>query len=121
MLPIAPTSLQHSQLEPADYVYGSDGSCIQVINKSQQIQSVIHHSMSACTIRCRLQLCGMSTKYCFGCLSLETTVVCTANGAMNGGHGHRNGTSLCLLKNPSSAYNINMIQFKFEASMERGC
>ncbi|GFT67192.1 hypothetical protein TNCV_783441 [Trichonephila clavipes] len=32
---------------------------------------------------------------------------------MNGGHGRRNGTTLCLLTNPASACNITMVGIEF--------
>ncbi|GFV09451.1 hypothetical protein TNCV_3158491 [Trichonephila clavipes] len=37
---------------------------------------------------------------------------------MNGGHGHRNGTTLCLLMNTASACNITMMGFEFGETME---
>ncbi|GFU33307.1 hypothetical protein TNCV_1158641 [Trichonephila clavipes] len=46
---------------------------------------------------------------------------CAINGAMNGGHGQRNGTILRLLTNPASACNITMVGFEFEDIVERGC
>ncbi|GFU94436.1 hypothetical protein TNCV_2644241 [Trichonephila clavipes] len=44
---------------------------------------------------------------------METTGVCAVNGAMNGGHEQRNGTTLCLLMNPASACDITMVGFEF--------
>ncbi|GFU40559.1 hypothetical protein TNCV_3229611 [Trichonephila clavipes] len=40
---------------------------------------------------------------------------------MNGGHRHRNGTTLCLLTNPAFACNITMAVFKFGDTVMRGC
>ncbi|GFV92725.1 hypothetical protein TNCV_1375751 [Trichonephila clavipes] len=37
----------------------------------------------------------------------------THNGAMNGEYGQRNGTALCLLKNPASSCSITMVGFEF--------
>ncbi|GFX65726.1 hypothetical protein TNCV_4094181 [Trichonephila clavipes] len=44
---------------------------------------------------------------------LETTGVCAANGAMNGGHGERNETALHLLTNPAAACSITMVELEF--------
>ncbi|GFW08896.1 hypothetical protein TNCV_3474501 [Trichonephila clavipes] len=44
-----------------------------------------------------------------------------ANGAMNGGHGQRNRTTLCLLTNSASACNITMVGFEFGDTVVRDC
>ncbi|GFV91882.1 transposable element Tc1 transposase [Trichonephila clavipes] len=69
---------------------------------AQQIQSVTHHSVSSRTIRHRLQQSEMSARQPLVYLSLTgNTGVCTANSAINSGHGQRNGTTLRLLTNPN--------------------
>ncbi|GFW48375.1 hypothetical protein TNCV_1109381 [Trichonephila clavipes] len=37
---------------------------------------------------------------------------------MNGGHGQPNGTPLCLLMNPASAFTITMAVFEFGDTIE---
>ncbi|GFU53332.1 hypothetical protein TNCV_2953661 [Trichonephila clavipes] len=59
--------------------------------------------------------------HCFVYPRLEPTSVCVANGVMNRGHGQRNGTSLGLLTNPSSAYEITMVGFELGDPVVRGC
>ncbi|GFS91020.1 transposable element Tcb1 transposase [Trichonephila clavipes] len=44
---------------------------------------------------------------------LRFTDVFAANGAINSGHGQRNGTTFCLLTNPVFACNITMFGFEF--------
>ncbi|GFU64283.1 HTH_38 domain-containing protein [Trichonephila clavipes] len=78
----------------------------------EHIQSVTHHSVSARTHRRCLQLSGLSTRRPLLRLPL-TGSVCAANGAMNGGRGQRNGTTLYLLTNRTSACNITMVGFTF--------
>ncbi|GFV46987.1 hypothetical protein TNCV_3033841 [Trichonephila clavipes] len=55
--------------------------------------------------------------HCFIYSRLETAGACSNNGAMNDGHGQRNGMTLYLLTNPASACNITMVGFKFEDTM----
>ncbi|GFV01562.1 hypothetical protein TNCV_2961551 [Trichonephila clavipes] len=86
------------------------------------IQSVKHHSVSARTIRRRLQQSGMSARRPLLRLPLtKATGVCATNGAINGCHGQWNGTTLCLLKNPASGFNISMVGFEFGYTVGRGC
>ncbi|GFX63527.1 transposable element Tc1 transposase [Trichonephila clavipes] len=71
---------------------------------AQQVQTVTQHSVLARTIRRRFQQSGMSARRPLLRLHLTGSYrLCAANGAMNGGHGQRNGTILYLLTNPSSA------------------
>ncbi|GFW20438.1 hypothetical protein TNCV_4547051 [Trichonephila clavipes] len=39
--------------------------------------------------------------------------ICAASDAVNGGHGQRNGMTICLLTNSASAYNIRKVGFEF--------
>ncbi|GFY08412.1 hypothetical protein TNCV_1358181 [Trichonephila clavipes] len=55
--------------------------------------------------------------HCFISPCLKTTGVCTAHGAMNGGHGQWNRTTLCFLTNDTSACNIPMAEFEFGNTM----
>ncbi|GFX89164.1 hypothetical protein TNCV_20601 [Trichonephila clavipes] len=52
---------------------------------------------------------------------MENTGFCTANAVMNGEHGQRNGTTLCLLTNPASTCNILVVRFEFTDTLVRGC
>ncbi|GFY13836.1 uncharacterized protein TNCV_986081 [Trichonephila clavipes] len=89
---------------------------------TQQIQSVAHHSVTAHTIRHRLQQVEcLQDVHCFAYPLLEITGVCSTNGAMNDGHGQRNGTKLCLLVNLTSPCNITMVGFEFGDTVVRGC
>ncbi|GFT18359.1 uncharacterized protein TNCV_3216341 [Trichonephila clavipes] len=51
--------------------------------------------------------------HCFVCSLLETTSICAANGTKNDEQGQRVGTTMCLLTNPTSAYNSTMIGIEF--------
>ncbi|GFU73239.1 hypothetical protein TNCV_493641 [Trichonephila clavipes] len=65
------------------------------------IQSVTHHLVFVHTIRRLLQQSKMSAKHPL--LRLPLTVNhkrFATNGVINGGHGQRNGTTLCLTTNP---------------------
>ncbi|GFS62969.1 HTH_38 domain-containing protein [Trichonephila clavipes] len=86
---------------------------------TQQIQSVTHHSVSAPTIRRHFQGSGMSTRFVY--LWLETTGVCAANGAKNGGNGQQNETTLCLVTYPEYTCNITIVGFEFGDTVMRGC
>ncbi|GFW01275.1 hypothetical protein TNCV_5029311 [Trichonephila clavipes] len=59
--------------------------------------------------------------YCFVYPQLETAGVGAVNSAMNGGHGQRNGTTLCLLTNPTFTCNITVIGFEIGDTVVRGC
>ncbi|GFV28517.1 hypothetical protein TNCV_3984681 [Trichonephila clavipes] len=89
---------------------------------AQQIQSAKHHSVSARTIStiCSRVECPQGV-HCFVYPLQETTNVCATNCALNGGHGQRNGTTLCFLMNPASACNIRIVGFEFEDIVVRGC
>ncbi|GFW35907.1 transposable element Tc1 transposase [Trichonephila clavipes] len=73
--------------------------------RARQIQWVTHHSVSSGIIRRRLQQSRMPARHPLLLLPLNGNHRClrAANGAMNGGHGQRNGSTLCLLTNPISA------------------
>ncbi|GFX71007.1 hypothetical protein TNCV_2706101 [Trichonephila clavipes] len=94
-----------------DCVHGNDGP----------IQSVTHHSVSARTIRHRLQLSGMSARCPLLRLTLTGNNRCLRYQWCDGVHGQRNGTKLCLLANPAAACNITMVGFEFGDTVVRGC
>ncbi|GFW04686.1 HTH_38 domain-containing protein [Trichonephila clavipes] len=89
---------------------------------AQHIESVTHHSVSARTIRCRLQHSGLSARRpLLGLPCRRTTDVSATNGAMNEGCGQQNGMKLSLLTSHASVCNTTMVGFTSGDTMERGC
>ncbi|GFX22312.1 uncharacterized protein TNCV_1815141 [Trichonephila clavipes] len=74
---------------------------------AQQIQSFMHHSVSACTIRRRLQQSGASTRDPLLRLPLTGN-----NHQCSDGHGQRNGTT--------TACNITMVGFEIGETVLKG-
>ncbi|GFT11176.1 HTH_38 domain-containing protein [Trichonephila clavipes] len=85
---------------------------------AQHIESVTHHSMSARTIRRRLQQSGSVRKTS---TLRRTTDVSADNGAMKEGCGRQNGMKLSLLTSDASVCNITMVVFESGDTVERGC
>ncbi|GFU59233.1 HTH_38 domain-containing protein [Trichonephila clavipes] len=90
---------------------------------AQHIESVTHHSVSARTIRRRLQQSGQfARRPLLGLpLTLRTTDVSAANGAMKEGCGRLNGMKLSLLTSHASVCNTTMVEFESGNTVERGC
>ncbi|GFX96548.1 hypothetical protein TNCV_1442221 [Trichonephila clavipes] len=93
-----------------------------VIDPAIRCVRVTHHSIFVRSIRCRLQQCVMSARHTLLHLPL------TGNHRrlrpqwwINGKHGQRNGTTLCLLVNPVSTCSITMVGFEFGDTEGRGC
>ncbi|GFV23435.1 HTH_38 domain-containing protein [Trichonephila clavipes] len=85
----------------------------------QHIDSITHHSVSARTIRRRLQKSGLSATHPLHGLPL-TTYVSAANGAMKEGCGRQNGIKLSLLTSHASVCNTTMVGFESGDTVERG-
>ncbi|GFX10041.1 uncharacterized protein TNCV_4539121 [Trichonephila clavipes] len=89
---------------------------------AQHIESVTHHSVSACTIRCRLQQSGLSAK----CPLLGLPL--TQNHRRHRhrqwcdkkGYGRQNGMKLSLLTSHASVCNTTMVRFESGDTVERG-
>ncbi|GFV66855.1 HTH_38 domain-containing protein [Trichonephila clavipes] len=88
----------------------------------QRIQSVTHHSVSACTIRRRLQQSGLSASRPLLSLPLTQNYrLLAANGAMKEGCGWQNGMKLYLLTSHVFVCNTTMVGFESGDTVERGC
>ncbi|GFU81541.1 HTH_38 domain-containing protein [Trichonephila clavipes] len=88
---------------------------------AQHIESVTHHSLSARTLRRRLQLGVSARRPLLGLPLMQNHSVSAANGAMKEGYGRKNGMELSLLTSHASVCNTTMIGFKFGDTVERAC
>ncbi|GFU60211.1 transposable element Tcb1 transposase [Trichonephila clavipes] len=85
---------------------------------AQHIESVTHHSVSASTIRRRLQQSGLSARRPLLALPLTQN---HRRGAMKEGCGWQNGMKLSLLTNHASVCSITMVGFESGDTVEREC
>ncbi|GFX54238.1 HTH_38 domain-containing protein [Trichonephila clavipes] len=89
---------------------------------AQHIESVMHHSVSACTICRRLPQSGLSARRpLLGLPLTQTTDVSATIGAMKEGCGRQNGVKLSLPTSHASVCNTTMVGFEFGDTVERGC
>ncbi|GFX91796.1 HTH_38 domain-containing protein [Trichonephila clavipes] len=89
---------------------------------AQNIESVMHHSVSTRTIRRHLQQNGLSARRPLLDLPLSrTTDVTAANGAMKEECGKQNGMKLSLLTSHTSVCNTTMVGYESGDTVERGC
>ncbi|GFV73001.1 transposable element Tcb1 transposase [Trichonephila clavipes] len=85
---------------------------------AQHIESVTHHSVSARTIRRRLQQSGLLARRPLLGLPLTQNA---ANGAMKEGCRWQNGRRLSLLTSHVFVWNTTMVGFESGDTVERGC
>ncbi|GFU68431.1 HTH_38 domain-containing protein [Trichonephila clavipes] len=83
---------------------------------AQHNESIMHHSVSARTIRRRLQQSGLSARRLL--LGLD---VSAANGVMKEGCWWQKGMKLSLLTSHASVCNTTMVRFESGDTVERGC
>ncbi|GFX02144.1 transposable element Tcb1 transposase [Trichonephila clavipes] len=89
---------------------------------AQPTESVTHHSVSASTIRRRLQQSGLSAgRPLLGLPLTQNHRVSAANGAMKEGCGRHNGMKVSLLTSHASVCNTTMVGFESGDTVERGC
>ncbi|GFX70002.1 HTH_38 domain-containing protein [Trichonephila clavipes] len=91
---------------------------------AQHIESVTHHSVSARTIRRRLQQSGLSARRPLLGIPLmqnHRRLRRLANGAMKEGCWRLNGMKLSLLTSQASVCNTTMVRFESGDTVERGC
>ncbi|GFX11417.1 HTH_38 domain-containing protein [Trichonephila clavipes] len=87
----------------------------------QHIESVTHHSVSARTIRRRLQQSSLSARRPYIAWSTLDADVSAANGVMKEGCGRQNGMKLSLLTSHASVCNTTMVGFESGDTVERVC
>ncbi|GFV56286.1 HTH_38 domain-containing protein [Trichonephila clavipes] len=89
---------------------------------AQHIESVTHHSVSARTIRRRLQQSGLSARRLLLGLPLtQNHRRLRRQCAMKEGCGWKNGMKLSLLTSHASVCNTTMVGFESGDTVERGC
>ncbi|GFW69928.1 HTH_38 domain-containing protein [Trichonephila clavipes] len=88
---------------------------------AQHIESVTHPSVSARTIRRRLQQSGLSARRPFIGLPLTQNHRRLRHQWMKEGCGRQNGMKLPLLTSHASVCNTTMVGFESGDSVERGC
>ncbi|GFV63363.1 HTH_38 domain-containing protein [Trichonephila clavipes] len=89
---------------------------------AQKIESVTHHSVSACTIQRRLQQSGLSARRTLlGPPLTQNHRRLTANGAMKEGCGWQNGMKFSFLTSHASVCNTTMVGFESGDTVEREC
>ncbi|GFX39471.1 HTH_38 domain-containing protein [Trichonephila clavipes] len=87
---------------------------------AQHIKSATHHSVSARTIRRRLQQSGRSARRpLLGILLTQNHRRLATNGAMKEGCGRQNGTKFSLLTSKASLCNTAMFGFESGDTVER--